>query len=67
MYSNLRVERFKQGVSQYKLEKDSGIKQSVLSLYERGLRFPTEKHRKRIAKALGCNPDKLFSEDGEVL
>ena len=67
MYSKMRWERFRQGISQSELEKSTGIQQGLLSLFERNLRCPGEKHRKQIAKALGCSPDDLFSESEKLL
>ena len=49
---DLKETRFKKGLTQYDISKNSGVHQSRISLIERGYVFPTLKERRKIAKAL---------------
>lgn len=63
MISMLRLERIKRGLSQYHLEKLTGISQSIISLYERGIRIPREDHKKKLGRALNCSTTNLFPRE----
>lgn len=56
---DLREVRFKKGLTQYDVSKDSGIHQSRISLIERGYAFPTRREKTAIAKALRIGPKEI--------
>lgn len=56
---NLREIRFKRGMTQYDINRHSGIHQSRISLIERGYVSPKLKEKHAIAKALRVNPDEI--------
>lgn len=63
MLSKLKKERLLQGKTQYSLEKETSIHQTLISLFERGLREPNLKQKKLLAKALNVSESTVFSED----
>ena len=58
--NRLRIQRAIKGISQYELERKTGIPQSLLSLFENGFRQPDEAQGKVIAEVLGCNFEDIF-------
>jgi len=63
MISKLRLERLLQGKSQYCLEQETSIHQTLISLFERGYRKPNSRQKKLLAKALRVPEYKLFSKE----
>lgn len=63
MISKLKKTRLLKGKSQYHLEQMTGIHQSRISLIESGYRNPTQEQKNKLAKALGINEKRLFSDD----
>ena len=64
MCSKLRLKRIMKGFTQYHLEKLTGIQQSLISLYERGIRTPRHEHKEKLGRALKCAPADLFHDVG---
>jgi transcriptional regulator with XRE-family HTH domain len=58
----LRNLRRSAGLSQTELGEMVGVGQDAISNYERGTRFPTPKHLRAVAEALGCSIPDLFRE-----
>ena len=52
---NLREARFRQGKNQYDLTIETGIKQSRISLLERGYVSPTDREMRALTKVLGVD------------
>ncbi len=48
--SSLKMARLQVGKSQWHVAAETGISQSLISLYERGLREPKQEHKKALAK-----------------
>jgi len=63
--SRLKQQRLRLEISQYELEKASGIRQSKISLIEAGFRIPSVDEKSKLAKALNVNEDWLFPEDNK--
>ena len=63
MISKLKQERLLQGITQYRLEQETSIHQTLISLFERGIRKPNSKQKKLLAKALRVPEYKLFSKE----
>jgi transcriptional regulator with XRE-family HTH domain len=57
-----RLARLKAGFSQHMVEAETGIHQSLLSLYEREIRTPPERHKKLLAELYGKGLDELWAE-----
>jgi transcriptional regulator with XRE-family HTH domain len=49
----LKEARFKKNKQQWWITKETGISQSTLSLFESGLKRPSELQKAKIAQALG--------------
>ncbi len=62
MISKLKQERLLQGITQYRLEQETAIHQTLISLFERGLRKPNKKQRRKLAKALEAKEESLFPD-----
>jgi transcriptional regulator with XRE-family HTH domain len=58
----LREIRFIRGITQQILSVKSGVNQATISHIERGLRYPTDQQKKRIAKVLQLNPKAITWE-----
>ena len=56
----LRLARLERGLSQWHVSRETGIHQSVLSLYERELRQPSEEHKKTLARLYGKETEDLW-------
>ncbi len=56
----LRAERLRRKLSQYDVERATGIAQVRLSYAERGYRTLTEKQRAKLADFYNINIDQLF-------
>jgi transcriptional regulator with XRE-family HTH domain len=52
--------RLQVGKSQWHVAKETGISQSLVSLYERGLREPKPEHKKALAKLYGNKAQELW-------
>ena len=63
----LRQKRFESQISQHLLSCLTGIPQSRLSLFERGLAIPREDEKKKIAKALKVQVKQIFPNDTQQL
>jgi len=63
MISKLKQERLLQGKSQYYLEQKTKIHQTLISLFERGIRKSNSKQKKLLAKALRFPEYELFSNE----
>lgn len=64
---DLKEARFKKGLTQYDISKDSGVHQSRISLIERGYVFPTLKERRKIAETLDVGIEDIdWNEKTEV-
>lgn len=60
--TKLRLVRIQAGLTQYEVEKLTGIFQPILSQYELELRQPKEQHRQALAKLYGITEEVLFSK-----
>ena len=56
----LKIARIKVGKSQHLLSYETGVPQSVLSLFEQGLKQPKREDAKKIAKALNTSVVDIF-------
>jgi transcriptional regulator with XRE-family HTH domain len=56
---DLREARFKKGLTQYDVNRDSGVHQSRISLIERGYVSPTLKEKRAISKVLQINSKEI--------
>lgn len=63
MVTQLKIERTKSGIHQWRLASLVGISQSELSCYESGRRRCPADIRREIANVLSTTPDKLFPEE----
>lgn len=61
--NRLREARFKKRKSQLQLFKQTGIWPSKISYIENGYWNPSEKEKKKLARALGVTKNWLFSEN----
>jgi transcriptional regulator with XRE-family HTH domain len=57
----LRELRTKHGLKQEDLAEKSGLTQSAISHFEKGLRAPNKTHIERITSALGINSEELLN------
>ncbi|MBN2413383.1 helix-turn-helix transcriptional regulator [candidate division KSB1 bacterium] len=48
----LKMARLNKGFTQWDIEKMTGIWQSQISLFERGIRYPNKKQRKQLSNLL---------------
>jgi transcriptional regulator with XRE-family HTH domain len=62
MISNLKKVRLLQEKTQRILEQETGIHQTMLSLFENGFREPNKEQKKILAKALKAPEKELFPE-----
>ena len=58
----LRLARLTIGKSQHEVQAETGIHQSELSLFERGLKCPKQVHLEALADCYNTEPDKLGGE-----
>ena len=58
--SPLKMARLQVGKSQWHVAAETGISQSLISLYERGLREPKPGHKKALAKLYGKKVEELW-------
>ena len=63
MVTQLKMERTKSGVRQWRLASLVGISQSELSCYESGRRRCPADLRYKIANVLSTTPEQLFPEE----
>lgn len=67
-FSNrLKILRIKYGYTQKELSKIIGIKQTTISNYEKGLRFPDAYKLKQIANLFNVSVDYLLGQDDSIL
>ena len=59
-FSLLKLARVVKGFSQYEVEVETGIRQNILSLYERRLRTPSVQEKEALARLYGYSQTKLF-------
>jgi transcriptional regulator with XRE-family HTH domain len=59
-FSVLKLARVVKGFSQYDVEAETGIRQSQLSLLERGFRVPSEQEKKALAALYKISEENLF-------
>ncbi len=59
----LRKARLETAKSQWEVAKETGIAQSMLSLYERDLKEPSEDHKKILAKLYAKSFDELWLQE----
>jgi transcriptional regulator with XRE-family HTH domain len=64
MINRLRELRVIKRVTQFQLRLQTGIHQSKISLIENGLVTPEADERRKLAKALGVNPEEIWLENG---
>ena len=62
--NNIRAYRVRAGLTQNELARKINKTGASISLYESGDRVPPIPVAKAIGKALGCEWQKLFDEDG---
>lgn len=65
MMNRLRKARLLRDMSQLKLMQTTGIYFTTISRIERGWIKPSEKQRKKLARALRVKPDWLFPDGSE--
>jgi transcriptional regulator with XRE-family HTH domain len=56
----LRLARLENELTQWDVAKQTGISQTVISLYEREVLEPKEKHREALAKLYGREMENLW-------
>ena len=56
----LKLARLEVGMSQWHVAKETGIAQTLLSLYERELKKPNENHKEALARLYGKRVEKLW-------
>ena len=61
MYPNLKLHLWKCGIRQNRLAQLVGIHETLLSKIINGFRIPDDQLRARIASALSCEEEWLFS------
>jgi len=61
--SNLRWRRLLQQMTQDELALKSNVLQSQISKLERQLIKPSDREKKSLARALGCQPGDIFSNN----
>jgi len=66
MVTELKLERIKRGMKQWRLASLVGISQTELSHYEVGRRRCPADLRYKIAEILGTSVDELFPKEQEV-
>ena len=66
MVTELKIERTKKGVKQWRLASGVGISQTELSHYESGRRRCPANIRYKIAEELGASVDELFPKEQEA-
>ena len=59
--NSLRMARLKAGKSQYEVAVQTGISQSLISLYERDLKAPKVGHLQKLALCYGINGENLLA------
>jgi len=59
----LKLRRLLAGIKQHELADYIGVAESTLSKIETGRRKPTPDETKKLAKKLGCRPEKLLDID----
>lgn len=59
----LRRARLEAAKSQWDIAKETAIPQSLISLYERNLREPTENHKRILAQFYGKSFDELWPKE----
>lgn len=60
---NLKFLREKKNISQYRLSKESGISQGLISEYESGQKTPGMKNLLKLSQALGVSVSSLFDSN----
>lgn len=63
----LKILRIKYGYTQKEISKIIGIKQTTISNYEKGLRFPDADKLKQIANLFNVSVDYLLGQDDSIL
>lgn len=58
--NRLKLARLERGLSQWHVSQETNIHQSLISLYERELRVPSEEHKKTLAKLYGKKMHELW-------
>ena len=56
----LKLTRLKRGLSQWHVAKETGILQTLISLYERELKEPKPEHKESLAKLYGKKVQELW-------
>lgn len=56
----LRLARLQAGKSQYEVALETGVSQTLISLYERELREPKGAHLDALAQCYGKSPEELL-------
>lgn len=56
----VKLARLEQGLSQWDVAKATGIAQTVISLYKRELKEPSEEHKKTLAKLYDKQLEELW-------
>ena len=56
----LKLARLEVGKSQWHVAKETGIAQTLVSLYERELKKPSENHKEALAKLYGKKVEELW-------
>lgn len=64
MSNNLSAYRTRKGLSQYDLAHATGLSQTIISQYERGVAKPTAASASKIADALGTRVHRVFPKHG---
>jgi transcriptional regulator with XRE-family HTH domain len=54
-----KLARLEKGLSQYQVEARTGIRQNLVSLYEREIRTPPEAHKQALSKLYDRPPEEL--------
>ena len=63
MLSNLKRARLLQSKTQFDLMLESGVHQTLISLFENNYKEPTEDQKKKLARALKASEKELFPEE----
>jgi transcriptional regulator with XRE-family HTH domain len=56
-----KLARLEKGLSQYEVEAKTGIRQNLVSLYEREIRTPSEAHKQALSELYDKPAEKLWN------
>lgn len=60
---NLKILRTLKDLTQFELQRRSGVSHSAICMIERGIRRPTNQQKKKLAIALGVEEKAIFPKE----